>query len=287
MSIKVSGAVILYNPDNSILDNINSYIEFLDILYIVDNSEEKDNEILNKVISLSNKCKYIDNKGNKGISYALNIAANLAMLDNADWLLTMDQDSRFEDKSLSVLIDYICNNNTNDIGIISPYHLTRDKLNSYIKKDEVISRLSVMTSGNLLNLNAYSIIGKFDEDFFIDFVDHEYCLRLNSKGYVVKVHLNSFLIHDLGDIQSKIIFGKKIIYTNHNKIRRYYITRNRLIVMKRYFTKYPKFCFKNIKNLISEWMKIIFFEKNKIEKQIAILMGIRDFILSKGGKINF
>ena len=36
--MKLAGVVVLYNPDQKVLDNISSYIDELDVLYLVDNS---------------------------------------------------------------------------------------------------------------------------------------------------------------------------------------------------------------------------------------------------------
>ena len=39
--IKLAGVVVLYNPDDNYIDNINSYINDIDLLYIIDNSEKR------------------------------------------------------------------------------------------------------------------------------------------------------------------------------------------------------------------------------------------------------
>ena len=169
-------------------------------------------------------------------------------------------------------------------GIISPYHLTDDKIGIYKKIDTVVNTSTVMTSGNLLNLKAYKKVGKFEEKYFINYVDHEYCLRLKKNGFKIKVHKNSILIHKLGNMASKNFFGKKITYTNHNYIRRYYITRNRLNTISKYFFTDFVFSLKELKAIIFEWIKILLFEKDKIKKQKSIIKGIFDFIRNKYGK---
>ena len=88
--MNIQGVVVLYNPDYTILDNIKSYLDGIEKLYIVDNSETKNHELINKIVSISAKCIYIDNNGNQGIAHALNVGAQKAIEDGADWLLTMD-----------------------------------------------------------------------------------------------------------------------------------------------------------------------------------------------------
>ncbi|PIX27897.1 MAG: glycosyltransferase family 2 protein, partial [Candidatus Huberarchaeum crystalense] len=76
--MKIAGVIVLYNPNEEVIDNIKSYLEDIEILYAVDNSETKKDEIIKKIESF-NKIVYIDNNGNQGMSAALNIAARLAI----------------------------------------------------------------------------------------------------------------------------------------------------------------------------------------------------------------
>lgn len=39
MQIHLAGVVVLYHPDESVLQNIQSYLSDLDKLYVIDNSE--------------------------------------------------------------------------------------------------------------------------------------------------------------------------------------------------------------------------------------------------------
>ena len=69
--LKVAGVVVLYNPTEEDISNISSYIDDIDILYVMDNS------IINNKNKLPNnkKIKYIFNNENLGISFPLNKAA--------------------------------------------------------------------------------------------------------------------------------------------------------------------------------------------------------------------
>ena len=60
---KIAGVIVLYNPNEEVIDNIRSYLEDIEILYAVDNSETKKDEIIKKIESF-NKIVYIDNNGN-------------------------------------------------------------------------------------------------------------------------------------------------------------------------------------------------------------------------------
>ena len=272
--IKLHGVVVLYNPDDSILENILSYISELDMLYIIDNSEIKNDILVNKLYKI-NKCKYIDNKGNQGIAHALNIGAKLAIENEADWLLTMDQDSKFEKNDLNILIQKI----DKKMGIISPLH-AKNELNIDSNK-----YIITMTSGNLLNLKIYQRVGFFEEKLFIDSVDTEYCLRLYQYGHDIKRVSSVILNHNLGEIKVYKFFNKKITSTNHNYIRRYYIMRNRLYIWNKYKKILPFFIKNDKKQFIREIEKIILFEEQKLLKLFYTFKGYIDYKKNKFGKL--
>ena len=62
----------------------------------------------------------------------------------------------------------------------------------------------VITSGALYNLKAYPKIDPFRDDFFIDYVDIEYCLRAKQNGYNIVVNCNARLYHRLGNQQTRM-----------------------------------------------------------------------------------
>ena len=69
--MNIAGVVILYNPDENVINNIKSYLEELDCLYVFDNTETA-NEILVEKIKCLPRVRYISFCENKGISFALN-----------------------------------------------------------------------------------------------------------------------------------------------------------------------------------------------------------------------
>ena len=66
----VGSCTVLYNPNESVLTNLNSYSNCVDVSVVVDNSDTK-NEISQSLKNDPNFI-YIDMDGNKGIAAALN-----------------------------------------------------------------------------------------------------------------------------------------------------------------------------------------------------------------------
>ncbi len=277
--MKLAGVVVLYNPSKDVKDNINSYLEFLDKLYVIDNSSDSHEKDFN-----DEKMEYIHQDENMGIAYPLNLGCVLAIRDRFNWLLTMDQDTKFNSDVLPVLIDYIENNDTSKDGIVTVWH--ESNLDVEKPKDKIDYPLTEMTSGNLLNLDIYKIVGKFREDFFIDGVDIEYCLRLKKKGYRIVRFNNVFINHNLGNIEYHKLFGKRFLCTNHNYIRNYYMQRNYRYINEEYKGIAPDYCDMLI-HIKLRIFKILMFEKDKYRKIRNIFRGIKDYKKGIKGKYRF
>lgn len=282
--MKIAGVVVLYNPDENVKKNIDSYINNLDILYVVDNSPEPND---NSKYYKGKKIKYISNHGNKGIAYALNVGAKEAIKTKNEWLLTMDQDSSFKGDSLSKMIAFLKEIKNNSficetlsisyekLGILST--LQRTELNRNNEEKGISYPLVVMTSGNLINLNIYKEVGGFKDWLFIDAVDFDYCLNVRKHRYEIVQMSTAELIHNLGNVEKHVLLGKTMFATNHNANRRYYITRNRHYLYDLYHSEFEDYCKLEVGRTKKELIKILLFEKNKFAKIKAIYMGYRDY----------
>ena len=122
---------------------------------------------------------------------------------------------------------------------------------------------------------------------FIDGVDFEFCWNLKRHGYSIYQLNNVLMQHQLGDSKEYSLWGKHLFYvTNHNYIRRYYMTRNSLYIRKLYSDIMPKPIVPFLPGLISLF-KIIFFEKDVYRKLRARRLGIKDFKKNKFGKFDY
>lgn len=279
-NIKIAGVVTLYNPTDDDIKNINTYIDDIDKLYIVDNTEGNDNK---KRIPKNKKIEYIFKNDNVGVATALNMGAEKAMNDNYKYLLTMDQDTTFKPGVIDKLKDVIANTDMKRIGIVTPWHNT--KLLDKKPTTEFDDPHDVMTSGNILNLSVYKKIGGFKDWMFIDGIDIEYCMNLHKNGYKI-LRVNSVEIeHNLGDIFYKRLRGRLFLCTNHAAIRRYYIMRNYHYIKDMYLDYDPNYCY----SLVSQrhnMIGVLLYEKNKINKIKNYIRGYNDYKKGIRGKIS-
>ncbi len=275
--LKVAGVVVLYQPTEEDIKNMDSYLEDIDILYVMDNSKEENEERLPK----NKKIKYIFNNENLGIATPLNRAAELARKDGYSYLLTMDQDTHFKDGVVKEIKKRIAKTDDSKIGIFTPWHKT--KLKKEKVKEKIDYPLDVMTSGNFVNLDIHKKIGGFRDDLFIDGVDIEYCLNLAKNNYKVMRFNDLEIDHNLGNIFYRKFFTKDLLITNHNAMRRYYQCRNYHYIKNQYQDDFRDFCNILVK-VKATILGIILYEDDKIKKLKAYYQGYKDYKLGKKGR---
>lgn len=279
---KIAAVVVLYNPDNNVLSNISSYIDQIDKLFAVDNSEKPNFDLIEKIKS-NNKIEFISNNGNIGIAAALNIGLKDAIENGFEFLLTMDQDSEASPLLVSNLLE--CFTARDDAVVVAPllYHSDEEVLIQ--SNDETCKQIfSVWTSGSLLKLNTCKTAGGFKEELFIDYVDHEFCLRLNKLGYKVYICNKAKLKHNLGKIHEVNLFFRKVYPTNHSPLRLYYRTRNRFYVKKVFNEDFPEFFKQDNKDFWRTFLKIIIFESERFKKIRYCIKGFNDYRKNIFGK---
>lgn len=277
----IAAVVVVYQPDKSVFSNIDTYIRQVDRLYIADNSERIDDGIRSELQNLPGTV-YTNMGGNKGIGCALNRAAQAAAEKGYTHLLTLDDDGRAAPDMVQRLAAVEAS--VSKAGQTAALHTSNIETQNIEAGGSVEEITIVLTSGALVNLNAWKEIGGWNEDLFIDYVDHDFSLRLLQHGWKNYLTGDALLDHRLGATEPKRLFGKTVYPTNHSPVRVYYQTRNRLWLKKKYGKEFPAVIKKEMKLMRNTMMKIALFEKEKNRKFKMIRRGIKDFKAGIMGK---
>lgn len=274
--MKLAGVVVLYQPNEEVFLNILSYVKELDVLYAVDNS---DNSLSDKWIEWLKGFPNIKYKAfgeNMGIAYALNYAAKRCQ--SYHYLLTMDQDSAFAPGDVVKYKKKIEDLSRHDVAI---YAVVPDGNPGEPEATKFEKR--VITSGSIVDLSIMRQIGGFADELFIDYVDFEYCYRVSKYGYKILRFGDIFLNHHLGELKTFKRFGRTHVLHVHNALRRYYMTRNCVYLLR----KYPGRNFHKFKQELRIPKRILLYEDNKTEKLKAWALGFKDGILGNMGKCHY
>ncbi len=280
--LKVASVVILYNPALEVLKNIIACTEQTEIVFVLDNSDSYNQTLIDKINNID-KVEYHNFNSNLGVAYALNFAANLAIKNNFDFLLTMDQDSEATSNFVKKLIEI--HRNYKSVGIAAPY--PQNRIHKILPPDNSIHQINkVITSGALLNLRAYIEVGPFMEELFIDYVDFEYCFRLQRNNYSIYINNDAIIYHSVGNLIKWKLIGFRFYSTNHSPLRLYYRTRNRFRVKSLYKKYYPSIFRSDMINLLKELLKVILVESYKMEKLKMTGLGYLHYKQNKFGSLN-
>lgn len=270
----VGSCTVLYNPNESVLTNLNSYSNCVDVSVVVDNSDTK-NEISQSLKNDPNFI-YIDMDGNKGIAAALNKGIEYLNSKNIDFALTMDQDSLFPTKYYPNILKLV-NKYKTDYSVIG---LNFNQDNGGL--DEIIEVPYWITSGNFVNISDFMSVGGFMNELFIDYVDFELGYKFKKNGFKICYLKDFSLKHTIGNPIEIHLFGKTYYAMNHSPIRYYYRYRNAYylyhFVDRRFFKK------EYYKEMIVNTLKMLIYEKNQKVKFSMIRKGIQDAKCKKMGK---
>jgi rhamnosyltransferase len=272
--------LISYNPDINILTNVNALLEQVGEVIIVDNGSGEKSLAILESLPKSKKIVILHNPTNLGIATALNQGVRYAIAQGYEWIATFDQDSLAPENFIQTMLnDYESYDDHEIVAVVCPkYQINNDTISfSQAKETGKISAVkTTMTSGNLIKTSTFEKVGFFNDSFFIDYVDHEFCLRVRSNKLQIVESQNSILKHSLGESNTYQFMKIKIVTTDHSPIRRYYKYRNMVKTFKMYYWFEPFMLITQFKSLLIEPIKILCLEKNKIEKISSIYKGVFD-----------
>lgn len=280
---RLAGSVILFHPSTGVIQNISSYIDELSVLYIIDNSDTKNHQLLTEIKELSPKCKLVTNSENLGIASALNQAVDMASNDGFDWLLTMDQDSHFENNAYFKAFQKY--EDKAAVALFSPdFVISSDDLlkSESIKFSDVQDM--VMTSGSIIQLKICKALNGFENKLFIDDVDTDYCFKLLKFNYkIVRVH-GGYLYHSLGLTKKIKFFDNDLKIVEHPPFRYYYITRNNFYISKKYFFSLPRLTLRHFRiGFLKKTIIAIIYQRDFTTITKYVLLGFFDFLRCKYG----
>jgi rhamnosyltransferase len=240
------------------------------------------------------------NETNLGVATALNQGVRWALEQGFQYLFTFDQDSRLSPGMVATMLEVLATRGEDEpLAVIAPVvndpvvniraRYLRPKYNLLYEwtscKGGVLDNVTyVITSGSLYNLEAYRKIGPFRDDFFIDYVDTEYCLRARQHGYRILVCCEAYLDHRQGERQKRALVGRDHYPTFHPPLRWYYRSRNRIALLRQYALRCPHWLTYEIVASFYTMTKMILFEPQKLAKLRAFLLGTLDGLRGHMGR---
>ncbi len=262
--MRILAIIVTYYPEKELLQRCaSSFLPYVDHLLVWENTpaaEAPDYRFLQE----SDKVEYAGEGENSGISRALNFAWRRAAAEGYDYLLTMDQDSYWQD-----FASYAANITAEG----SPKGIYGPRYNREPFPEVFHPTKNLITSGMMVPVDILDALGGYCEAFKVDAVDTELICHAMTEGYNLYYVSGGRLVHRIGNKQIKTFLGKKFTVPGYSPERLYYIYRNHRIVIR----MYPKCTYLRTR-FMRDWgfkipVRIMLGERPKRKKLRAIVTG--------------
>jgi rhamnosyltransferase len=281
--LNVCAGVTAYHPGDGFHERINSIAAQVALVIVVNNSDSDS-------LSRDNFAENVEIRFNKNIGAvagALNIVLREARRLKFDYLVTFDQDSVVPPDLITGLISA-----SRDTGahIVGPNYFNSatkapGRFNLY-RQGMMISKwfpkpagihetYCVITSGMLVSLKDLPHNLDYRDDFLVDLVDVEFCLRARSLGLRVAVNTDVSMSHALGN---RLPGSSRFSATNYGPFRRYIATRNRIVLWRQYLRAFTLFVVTDIALALADLVRTLLIERGRRALINAYYTGVRDGI---------
>lgn len=280
MSVRACAVLVTYHPDADFPARLARIVPQVAATIIVDNGSSETELAMLRSTAARVAVSLLCNGKNLGIAQALNLGCRRALAEGYEWSLLLDQDTQVDlDIVEQLQRTHDSTRDADPVAIVgSTYRDMRGHPGDARRlpaRGELWEEVeSVITSGSLLSLRAYAAIGPFRDDFFIDYVDTEFCFRARAAGFRVIQTRRPLMSHTVGAPTPHRMLWSTKWTTNHSPDRRYYIARNNTVMLREQGTpgrapwqlKSFSRCFRLVK-------RIALYEEDKIRKIIAVAQG--------------
>lgn len=279
----VCAVVVAYFPDEDFEARLRTILPQVARLVVVDNTPDAIALSPDLVAAWGERLHCIANHANRGVAAALNQGLEYALQQGLPWLLALDQDTQCYPNMVGILGNVYKGSSPRPALIGSNYLDPRNnKPKVPTQGSACLEQKTVISSGSLIDAEIAVLIGGFREDYFIDQVDHEFCLRLRTQGCRIVISREPVMAHSVGRPGGVGVPFLGIL-PNHPPLRKYYIARNTVITISAYWRQEPEWCLRRFVRLILGLGHMAVLEENSVAKVRAFTAGIVDGIFHRLG----
>lgn len=292
---KIAAVVVLYFPDYQILKTLlDSLRPQVGRLYLICNGVDEQTKF-----SLGQDHQYaqlIELENNPGLGKALNVGMQKALDDQIEYLFLFDQDSEpGKDfiRSMIGQLNLVKAIGNQKVAAIGPSFYDarsarqKDARRNQFKRDGRAQSVGeknggdsppvqcdcLITSGMLVNLNQIKPAIFFDESYFVDHVDSEWCFRARADGYAIYGSRAVSMGHRISD--GNALHIGPLTFLSYSPIRRYWHYKNSVRLIKSPNTSLNwKLRLGGI--MLISFIPNLFLDKKATSSFVAMFSGIRD-----------
>lgn len=254
MGPDVSAVIPVYRPDRDALTALIKAISAQDVpvLVVDDASPCTSDRLLRDVAECGTPV--IRYAKNAGIARSLNAGVSWANGLDATWLLTVDQDTTLPSTYLADLTSELARilDSGAQIGALGAGRIDDAsgsiQYPTWMDSGATITH-EILASGTLWSVGALTAFGGFREDFGMDAVDADACLKLRRRGLAVAIAPAAHLEHRIGAGRQVEILGRRVLASGHSLDRRTSMVRNRLRLFPGEFAVSPVHALRTVRRM--------------------------------------
>ncbi len=294
--ISLCAVVVTFHPDAAVAENLRAVVGECGLTLVMDNgSSDEDRARLASVPS----AQVIPLGRNLGIATALNRGVARAAELGFSHAILFDQDSRPDCGFAAALVATAAAHPR--AAVVVPRIVEQGaapRLYRWARRHAALpfffQRVAcegvdlpevtmAITSGSLVEIDAWRALGGVDETLFIDYVDTDHCLRVVQSGRTIAVSAGAVLLHRLGDRRERRLAGLTLRPTNHAPFRHYFMARNRVHLWRRHAGARPDWAVFDFSYMLYNTFRVLASEEARWRKLNAMVLGTWDGLLGRLG----
>ncbi len=288
---RVVAVVPLFRPDDRVVGNITALAAQVDAVYAVDDGS---GEVADGVVAELGDAgvRVTRLERNSGIAAALNAGVRRALDDGADFVVNTDQDTLLPTGYVAACIDTFTRANAvTRLGIVCADAVNGAPSIPTWRSPEGLGLVpEAIQSGFVISRECLAKSGLFDERLVIDCVDTEFCMRVRARGFRIAVADGTDIAHELGEMVPYRPFGVRrrnrngtYEYQYHSPFRQYYITRNNIDLIFRYFRTHRRWTLAVVKRQTGPGIDAVLSGPERLRHAVAIAAGgVHGFLRIRG-----
>lgn len=288
--MQITAIVTAYHPDELLRGVVDAALAACTAVIVVDNTPRgagaQAGAAAGPLAGLDDpRVSILGDGGNLGLAAALNLGI-AAIPDKTEAVLLLDQDSTLPDGMVEALARDL---DDASIGIVGPSPVDPDSGERYEtlagRHEQLDDRDTVITSGMLIRRECLAKVpGGFREDFFVDYVDVDFCLRAKRNGVRIVRDLSLEMPHSIGDVRAHRFLGRSVTVGHQAAWRHYWNTRNGVVLIREHVRHNPVWAAANAL-FLGRWLVfIVLFEPRRWSHSAAFLRGLLDGFTGKAAR---
>ncbi|UPO75590.1 glycosyltransferase [Arthrobacter sp. Helios] len=293
-SYRVAAVISAYNPPSDLVEKVKRLTDQVDLIVVVDDGSPSADPAVLEGLSEAGAV-VLKQASNSGIAAALNAGIRYAADSAPDFFLTLDQDSELDAGYVAAALQAYDRARTQGIAVGMVCAESHNGGAVMLQKSGAPfpEAFDPMQSGTLIPAATFDAAGLLEEDLFIDCVDSEFTARIREMGLLALIAPGCNITHSVGDSRPMrlgtwhvTVGGQKRFVHSHAPFRVYYITRNGLVMYRRYLAKQPIWVLRRIGLEIVFYGVRVVYGPHRLRQIAAIAFGVRDALTGRMGRIS-